>query len=122
VRELRQLVFGVLDAAGAFDPRSVLLRRPPEDGFVDPTSLADELLPQAESLEHLDRAAGDAVGLADLQRAVATFNQPCADAGEVRQLRGQQRPGRPAANDENVDGDGSFSLRMSGSPGAYPFR
>ena len=92
VRELRQAVLGVLDATGALDPRAVLLRRTPEDGLVDPVGLADELLPQAESLEHLDRAAGDAVGLTDLERAVAALDQSRADAGESSTAA---RPARP---------------------------
>ena len=77
VRELRQAVLGVLDATGAHDPRAVLRRRTPEHGLVDPVGLADELLAHAEGLEHLDRAARDAVGLTDLKRAVATLDE-CA--------------------------------------------
>ncbi len=93
------------------------LRRPPEDGLVDPVGLADELLPQTEGLEHLDRAAGDAVGLPHLERAVAALDQPRADAGEVRQLCGQQGPGRPAADDENVHGIGQLRLANVGVAG-----
>ena len=85
------------------------LRRAPEDGLVHPVGLADELLAQAEGLEHFDRAAGDAVGLAYLERAVATLDEPRADAWESRQLCRQQRPSRTAADDEDVDGVGRAS-------------
>ena len=74
-------------------------------------------MPQAEGLEHLDRAAGDAVGLADLERAFAALDQARADAGEVRQLRGQQGPRRPAADDQNVDGVGQLLLANVGVAG-----
>ncbi len=83
VGEFRQAVLGVLDATGALDPCAVLLGRTPEDGLVHPVGFAHELLAQTERLEHLDRPAGDAIGLADLQRAVATLDQPRADAGEM---------------------------------------
>ncbi len=117
MRKLRQAVFGVLHAAGALDARAVLLRRTPEHGLVDPVGLPDELLPQTEGLEHLDRAAGDAVGLAHLQRALAALDQPRADAGEVRQLRGQQGPGGPAADDEHVDRVGQLLFADIGVAG-----
>ena len=81
-------------------------RRTPEHGLVHPVGFADELLAQAESVEHLDRAAGDAVGLTDLQRAVATLDESRADAGEGRKLRRQQHSGGTAAHDQDVDGVG----------------
>ena len=39
---------------------------------------ATSFVAQAEGLEHLDRAAGDAVGLAELERAVAALDEPRA--------------------------------------------
>ena len=65
-------------------------------------SAARTLLAQAESLEHLYRAAGDTVGLADLERTVATLDQPGADAGEIRKLGCQQRPRGTASDNEDV--------------------
>jgi len=108
VRELRQVVLGVLDPTGALDPRAICLGRAPEDGLVHPVGLADELLAQAEGVERLDRAAGDAVGLAHLERAVAPLDESRRDAWESRQLCRQQRARRTAANDEDVDGAGQL--------------
>ena len=84
VREFREAVFGVLNPPGALDACAVLLRRTPEHGLVDPAGLAHQLLPQAECLEHLHRAAGDAIGLTHLERAVAALDQEGADGGEIR--------------------------------------
>ena len=61
---------------------------------------------QAEGVEHLDCAAGDPVRLTDLQRTLATLDDARRDAGEGRELRGQQHPGRAGADDENVYGVG----------------
>ena len=110
MREFRQAVLGVLNPSGAFDARAILLRRPPEHRLVHPMSLANDLLPQPESFQHLDGAAGDAVRVPDLERAVATLDQSRADVGEIRQLRCEQSAGRPAADDENVDCIGQLFL------------
>ncbi len=106
VRELRQAALGVLDAAGAHYLRSVFGRRTPEHGLIDPVGFADELRAQAESVEHLHRAARDAVGLTDLQRGGVTLDESRADAEEGRKLRGQQHTGGTAAYDQDVDGFG----------------
>ena len=78
---------------------------------------AHQLLPQAEGLEHLHRATGDAIGLADLERAGAAFDQARADAGKIRQLRRQQHPGRPAADDQDIDHLGQLRLGDVGVAG-----
>ena len=103
VRELRQTVFGVLNATGARDLRAVVRRGAPEHGLVDPVALPDELLAQAEGVEHLDRAARDTVRLADLQRAFSAVDDARGDAGEHRELRGQHHAGGSRAHDEDVD-------------------
>src|SRR6187399_1127897 len=54
-------------------------------------------------MEHLDGAAGDAVGLAELQRARLLIDDTGLDAGERRQLRGEREPGRAAADDQDID-------------------
>ena len=51
VRELRQAVLGVLNATGAHDPGTVLLRRAPESGLVHPIGFSDELCAHAKGLE-----------------------------------------------------------------------
>ena len=101
--------------------------RLPERGLVDPIGLALDALADAEGLEHLHRAAGDAVGLAQLQRAGLLLDNAGLDVGKRRKLRGERETRRPAADDEHVDlgrnrlrigqhaGDGLGSLR-SGSP------
>src|SRR5258708_34509226 len=108
VRELRQAVFGILDATGALDPRAIRLRRTPEDSLVYPVGLAEELPTQTEGIEHFDRAAGDAVGLTDPERAVETLGEPRAYASGSRQLGRQQAPSRTAANDEAIDAIGAL--------------
>ena len=76
---------------------------PPERDLVDPVGLADQLIGEPERLEHLDRAAGDAVGLADLQRTVLAVDDHGPDVGERRELRGEHEPGRPGPDDQDVD-------------------
>ena len=117
VRELRQAVFGILDATGALDPRAIRLRRTPEDSLVHPISLADELPTQTEGIEHFNRAARHAVGLPYLERAVSTLDESRADAWESRQLCRQQGPSRTAANDEDVDGVGKLCREDVGVAG-----
>ena len=102
VRELGQAVLGVLDAPGTRDLGSVLRRGTPERGLVHPIRLTQQLGAETEGVEHLHRAAGDAVRLADLQRAVPAVDDPRRDAGEGRELGGEQHPGRTGADDENV--------------------
>ena len=102
VRELGQVVRGVLNAAGAHDPRSVLLRRTPERGLVDPVALANELLAHAERSEHFNRAAGYAVGLTQLKWTVAPLDEASTDGGKRRELSAEQRSSRPATDDQDV--------------------
>ena len=81
VRELGKPVLGVLDAAAAVDRPGPLRVGLPERRLVDPVGLAHHPLDEAEGVEHLHGAAGDAVGLAELERAVLLVDDPGADLG-----------------------------------------
>ena len=104
VRELRQPLLDVLDAPGARDLRS----RSSGSGRQKLTSLTQyasshQPIGEPERLEHLHGAAGDAVGLADLERPVPAIDDRGPDVGEVGQLRRQDQAGRTAADDQDVD-------------------
>jgi len=77
--------------------------RLPECCLVDPARLLHHALAEAEGLEHLHGAAGNAVGLAAQQRARLVFNDAALDVGKSRQLGRQGQTGRPAADDEHID-------------------
>ena len=108
VRELRQAVLHVLHASGAHDPRPIVLVGPPEHGLIHPIGLSDQVLTESERLEHLHRAAGDAVGLPELDRTRPALHDACRDPRELRQLSGQHQPGGTGAHDEHVDLGGQF--------------
>ncbi len=110
VRKFGQAVSGILHAPGSDDFRSIVGRRTPESRLVHPVGFAHESLAQAEGVEHFNRAAGDPVRLADLQRTLAAIDDAGRDAGEGRELCGQQHPGGASANDENVRGVGQVWL------------
>ena len=107
--------------------------RLPERRLVDPIGLLQHALAEAKSLEHLHGAAGDAVGLAEQQRAGLLLDDAGLDVGKGRQLRRQRQTGRAAADDQDVDlvgqsvrtPDGrirSAGSEISGSPGSKPLR
>ncbi len=102
MRELRQAVFHVLHAAVAHDVLRLFFVGLPEGHLVDPAGLLHHPLAEVEGLEHLHRAAGDAIGLTQLQRAVLLLDDAGVDVGKGRQLRGQRQPGGAAADDEHV--------------------
>ena len=102
VRHLRQALFDVLDTPGTRDLGPVLRVRPPEGDLVDPVALVDQTISQTERLEHLDGAAGNTVGLADLERTVLAVDDDRPDVGEVGHLRSQHETGRTAADDQDV--------------------
>jgi hypothetical protein len=117
VRKLRKAVLGVLNATGAHDPGTVLLRRAPESGLVHPIAFTDELCAHPKGLEHFRRATRDAVGLAQLERAVATLDESGPDGGEGRELRRKHRSGGTAADDQDVDGGGNVRCSVLGAGG-----
>src|SRR5215469_6641070 len=54
-------------------------------------------------MEHLHRAAGDSVGLAEMQRPRLLLDDPGGDVRKRRQLRRECQTCRPAADDQDVD-------------------
>ena len=111
MRKLRQPLLGVRDAAASGDapgPHRVGL---PEHGLVDPVGLAHDVLAEAERLEHLHRAAGDPVGLAERERAGPALDDGGGNVGEGGELRGQGQPGRPGAHDQHIH---RFGQRFGG--------
>jgi hypothetical protein len=103
VRELGQAVLDVLHAAGARDARPIAGVGSPEHRLVYPIRLGDERVAEPQRREHLHRAAGDAVGLAELERARPALDDARRDRRELGELRGEHEPGRPAADDQHVD-------------------
>ena len=115
VRELRQAVLHVLHASGAHNPRPIVLVGPPEHGLIHPIGLSDQLLTEPERIEHLHRAAGDAIGLPELDRTRPALHDARRDPRELCQLSGQHQPGRTGAHDEDVDLGGQLGRKDSGN-------
>ena len=111
VRELRQAVFDILDPAAADDVRRLPVIRLPERRLVDPAGLLQHALAEAEGMEHLHRAAGDAVGLAELHAARLLLDDAGLDVGKRGQLRRERQPCRSAADDQDIDLFGNRPLR-----------
>ena len=103
VRELREAILGVLDPATADDVLAALLVRLPERRLVDPVRLPQDPLAEAERLEHLDRAARDAVRLSENQWPRLLVDDAGRDVGEGGELCGERQSGRAAADDQHVD-------------------
>ena len=76
--------------------------RPPEDRFVDPVRLLEQALGESERVEHLDGAAGNAVGLAKLERARPPVDDAGLDVGEGGQLCGEDKAGWTTTDDEDI--------------------
>lgn len=111
VRKFRQPVLDVLHPAAADDLLRRLPVRLPERGLVDPIGLLQHALAETVGVEHLHGAAGDAVGLADRERARLLLDDTGLDIRELREL-GHERQARGAtADDEDIDlvGHGSRS-------------
>ena len=113
VREIGQAVLDVLDAAGAHDVFALRVVGLPEGRLVDPIGLLLQALAKAETLEHFHRTAGDAVGVAELQRPIAQIDDAGRNIGESRELSCERQAGGAAADDENVD----FRRRLVGRRG-----
>ena len=103
VGKLGQAVFDILNPAAADDVARCGVVRLPERRLVDPIALLQHAIAEAEGLEHLHRAAGDAVGLAEKQRPGLLLDDPGLDVGKGGHLRRQRQPGRPAADDQDID-------------------
>ena len=133
MRKLRQPVLDVLDPAAANDVLGLAGLRLPECRLVDPAGLLQHALAEAEGMEHLHRAAGDAVGLPQQQPARLLLDDAGLDVGKRRKLRRELEPGRAATDDQDIDlrrdrpgapeaGYRSAASEISGSPGSNPLR
>ena len=131
VRHFGEAILHVLDAAAADDLGAVRLVRLPERRLVDEIGLPQHAVGDAEGLEHLHRTAGDAVGLTKLDRPGFLVDDRNRDVGKGGELRRQRQAGRPAADDQDVDGLGQGVAfgppreeprRRRGRPGLKPLR
>ncbi len=103
VGHLGKPVLNVLDAVAAPDLVRRVGIRLPEHRFVDPVGLVQHLVSKTERVEHLNAAAGDAVGLPDRERTRFCLDQGYGDVGKGGQLGGQRQAGRPGPDDEHVN-------------------
>ncbi len=103
VRKLREPVFDILHPAVTNDLVLGRFVRFPECRLVDPIRLLQHTLAEAESLEHLHGPAGNAVGLAEQQRAGLLIDDPGFDVRKGRELCGQCQSRRSAADDQDID-------------------
>ena len=103
VRELRQPVLDILDAPMPDDRVAKLVVRLPECRLIDPVALLEHPLAETEGLEHLHGPARDAVSLPELQRTGLLVDDTGLDVGKGRQLCRQRQPGRPAADNQDVN-------------------
>src|SRR5699024_5140280 len=109
VGELGHPLGNVIHPAGAYDPSWIAVVWTPEGSFTDPIGLANEPVGEAESLQRLDSPTHDAVGVPQLQRPLAPFDDPHGDVGKRRQLCSDDETSRTDAHDENVGFGGRFS-------------
>ena len=103
MRHLGQVILDILYAVDAGQPPGAF-RRAPEGDFIDLIGFPHDFFREAERLEHLNRSAGDAVGLPDLKRAGLALDDAGVDVGKGGKLRGQRQARRTAADDEDVGG------------------
>src|SRR5690606_39659554 len=74
----------------------------PERGLVDPVRLAEDLVAEAEGVEHLDRPHGDAVRLPEAERPAASLDDAGVDPGELRELRRSEEHTSELQSRENL--------------------
>lgn len=84
------------------DPLGPVLRLGPKRNLEHMVRLLEQVLGDAKAVKDLDRPRLHAVGLANLERAVAALKHLVADA-ETGQPDGRTEARRPAAADEDVD-------------------
>ena len=121
MRHVRQAIFNVLHAAAAHNMAAVATTAVvgfPEGGLVDPIGFLQHTLGKTEGLEHLHRAAGDAIGLAQLQGAGFLLHDHRPDGREGGQLRRQRQAGRAATHNQHV-GFKRQGVRRSPFDGGY---
>jgi hypothetical protein len=95
MRKLRQPVFGVLHPSAAQDILRLRGVGLPERRLVDPAGFLQHPLAEAEGLEHLHRAAGDAVGLAAQQRAGFCSTMQVLMSGKADSWAAKVKPAGP---------------------------
>jgi hypothetical protein len=119
MRKLRQPVLDILDPAAADDGAGLGRIRLPERRLVDPAGLLHHAFGEAVGVEHLHRAAGDAVGLPQQQPVLLLLDDAGLDVGERRKLGGEIEAGRAAADDQDID---LCRNRAGRAGGANPLR
>ena len=103
MRELGETVLDVLNAVAADQGPATRLVGFPKGKLANPTGLLHDAICNTKSLEHLHRAAGDAVGLADQEAARFLLDDAGCDIGEGSKLGGESQTGGTAADDLDVD-------------------
>ena len=117
MRHVRQACFHIGHTPAAHDAawiRAFGVIRFPKGGFIDPVGLIQHLVRKPESLEHLHRAAGDTVGLAEFQGAVLLLHDHGANIRKSGQLCGQRQSGGTAAHDQHISLRGQGEMRCTG--------
>ncbi len=119
VRELREPLFGVADSPSPLDLGAIVGIRLPETDLVHPVRLSHQSVGQAEGLEDLNGATGNAVGLAYLERTTSLVDQRGSNLGNVGQLRCKQETCGATANNQHVNlggetvvGGGGVRMRL----------
>ena len=111
VRHVRQAFFHIRHAPAAHDAAGVCtlgIIRLPESGLIDPAGLFQDALGKPKGFKHFHRAAGNAVGLPQLQGARLLLHDHRADIGKRRQLRSQREASRTAAHNQNIGFSGQI--------------
>ena len=101
--ELGESVLDVLNAVAADQGPATRLVGFPKVKLANPAGLLHDAIGKTKSLEHLHRAAGDAVGLTDLKSARFLLDDAGCDIGEGSKLGGESQTGGTAADDLDVD-------------------
>ena len=134
MRELRQALFDILDPATTDDIRGLAVIRRPERRLIS-NKIPQNSLAEAKGVEHLDRAAGDAVRLPQEHSARFLIDDARLDVVKHGQLGREGQTSRSAAANQDIDllrnrTDGARVLdiapiklrRFPGRPGSKPFR
>ena len=131
VRELGQAVFDVLHPAATDDLCAFSDVRLPERRLVNPIGFFHHSLAETERLEHLHRAAGDAVGLAKQQRTGFLLDDPVLMSGNAASCAASVSPAGPQPTIRTSTSLGrasggsvprSAASDSSGLPGLNPLR
>ena len=103
VRELADVVRVISRARAPDDAARIRGVGSPEVHPADVVRLGDDPLSEAESLERLDAARLDAVGLTDREAAVAALDDARHDTRILRELGREQHACGPGPDDQDVD-------------------